>query len=372
MALLDYLLEDKADIALGFLTPTAQRRNKGIAFSRPYHYASELIVAHKDRAEIRDATELANSNIYIRPSSSYWESAVELKKTVSGINLVGVPESQETEAIIDKVGGKEYEMTIADSHIVDIEMTFRDDIQSLMALGAPKSQSWAVASGHDKLLAKSNAFIKKHYKGLFYNVIYNKYFKNQKRLDTHYKDYVLQNDSGVLSPYDDIVKKYARQHDFDWRLLVSQMHQESRFNPKAKSMAGAKGLFQLMPRTAKELGILDVHVPERGIKAGVLYMNWVRERMRKDEVQADQLIWFTLASYNAGAGHVRDAMRLAKQQGWRDDVWFGHVENAMLLLSKSKYAAKARYGYVRGQEPVNYIREIKRRFETYDNIVKKI
>jgi len=372
VALLDYLLEDKADIALGFLTPTAQRRNKGIAFSRPYHYASELVVAHKDRAEINDETELANSNIYIRPSSSYWESAVELKKTVSGINLVGVPESQETELIIDKVGEKEYEMTIADSHIVDIEMTFRDDIQSLMALGAPKSQSWAVASGNDKLLAKSNAFIKKHYKGLFYNVIYNKYFKNQKRLDTHYKDYVLQNDSGVLSPYDDIVKKYASQHDFDWRLLVSQMHQESRFNPKAKSMAGAKGLFQLMPRTAKELGILDVHVPERGIKAGVLYMNWVRERMRKDEVQADQLIWFTLASYNAGAGHVRDAMRLAKQKGWRDDVWFGNVEKAMLLLSKSKYAAKARYGYVRGQEPVNYIREIKRRFETYDNILKKI
>ena len=86
VALLGYLLEDKADIALGFLTPTAQRRNKGIAFSRPYHYASELVVAHKDRAEISSVTELANSNIYIRPSSSYWESAVELKKTVSGIN----------------------------------------------------------------------------------------------------------------------------------------------------------------------------------------------------------------------------------------------------------------------------------------------
>ncbi|MDX2319913.1 MAG: transporter substrate-binding domain-containing protein [Moritella sp.] len=370
VALLDYLLEDKADIALGFLTPTAQRRNKGIAFSRPYHYASELVVAHKDRAEINAATELANSTIYIRPSSSYWESAVALKKTVEGINLVGVAESQETELIIDKVGEKEYEMTIADSHIVDIEMTFRDDIQSLIALGVPKSQSWAVASGHDKLLAKSNAFIKKHYKGLFYNVIYNKYFKNQKRLDRHYRDYAQQNDSGVLSPYDEIVKKYARQHNFDWRLLVSQMHQESRFNPNAKSMAGAKGLFQLMPRTAKQLGIENVHLPEQGIKAGVLYMNWVRERMRKDEVQDDQLIWFTLASYNAGAGHVRDAMRLAKQKGWRDDVWFGNVEKAMLLLSKSQYAAKARYGYVRGQEPVNYIRKIKRRFDTYENILQ--
>lgn len=370
-ALLDYLLEDKADIALGFLTPTAQRRNKGIEFSRPYHYASELVVAHKSRAEITYESELANSNIYIRPSSSYWESAVALKKTVNNIHLVAVPESLETEMIIDKVGEQEFEMTIADSHIVDIEMTFRDDIQSLMALGAPKAQSWAVASGNNKLLAKSNAFIKKHYKGLFYNVIYNKYFKNPKRLDTHYNDYVQQNDSGVLSPYDDIVKKYANQHDFDWRLLVSQMHQESRFNPKAKSMAGAKGLFQLMPRTANQLGISDVHIPEQGIKAGVLYMNWVRERMRKDEVQNDELIWFTLASYNAGAGHVRDAIRLAKQKGWRGDVWFDNVENAMLLLSQSKYAAKARYGYVRGQEPVNYIRKIKRRFETYQNIVDK-
>jgi len=371
VALLDYLLEDKADIALGFLTPTQQRRDKGISFSRPYHYASELVVAHKDRAEIASEAELANSNIYIRPSSSYWESGAKLKKTVNNINLIGVPENQETELIIDKVGEQEYEMTIADSHIVDIEMTFRDDIQSLMALGAPKSQSWAIATGNKTLLAKSNAFIKKHYRGLFYNVIYNKYFKNQKRLDTHYKDYVRQNDSGVLSPYDDIVKKYASQHDFDWRLLVSQMHQESRFDPKATSMAGAKGLFQLMPRTAEELGITDVHVPARGIQAGVLYMNWVRERMRKNNVQEDELIWFTLASYNAGAGHVRDAMRLAKQKGWRNDVWFGNVEKAMLLLSKSKYAAKARYGYVRGQEPVTYIREIKRRFETYDNIMKK-
>ncbi|GIC75855.1 transporter substrate-binding domain-containing protein [Moritella sp. F3] len=371
VALLDYLLEDKADIALGFLTPTVQRRKKGIAFSRPYHYASELVIAHKDRAEIESEAELANSNIYIRPSSSYWESATALQKTVDNINLVAVPENQETELIIDKVGEREYEMTIADSHIVDLEMTFRDDIQSLIALGAPKSQSWAFASGNDKLLAKSNAFIKKHYKGLFYNVIYNKYFKNQKRLDTHYKDYVRQNNSGVLSPYDDIVKKYANQYGFDWRLLVAQMHQESRFNPKAKSMAGAKGLFQLMPRTAKELGISNVHEPEQGIKAGVRYMNWVRERMRKDEVQEDQLLWFTLASYNAGAGHVRDAMRLAKQKGWRDDVWFNNVERAMLLLSQSKYAAKARYGYVRGQEPVHYIREIKRRFETYDNILKR-
>ena len=368
VSLIDYIIEDKADIALGFLTPTEQRKAKGISFSHPYHYASELLIAHQSYPEIESASELGAGEVHTRPSSSYWQTALALQKEATELDVIAAPEEQETESIIGFVAEKKYQFTIADSHIVDIEMTFRDDIQSLMALGAPKAQSWAVKTGNNELLTKADAFIKKHYKGLFYNVIYNKYFKNQRRLEKHYNGFDELKNSGVLSPYDDTVQKYATKYDFDWRLLVAQMHQESRFNPNATSMVGAKGLFQIMPRTAKELGIIDVHIPEQGIKAGVRYMDWVRDRMIKNDVQSDQLIWFTLASYNAGAGHVRDAMRLAKQKGWRNDIWFNNVEKAMLLLSQPKYAAKARYGYVRGQEPVTYIREIRRRFETYQNI----
>jgi membrane-bound lytic murein transglycosylase F len=369
VSLLDYLIEDKADIALGFLTPTVQRMNKGITFSRPYHYASELVVAHKSRPEIENISELANSKFYLRESSSYWQTALGLQEQVNSIFLIPVDETEETEYIIDNVGDRNYELTIADSHIVNIELSFRDDIQSLIALGEPKSQSWAVKSGNDKLLEKINIYIKKNYKGLFYNVIYNKYFNNAKRLEKQYEDYVAQIDSGILSPYDDIIKVYAKKYDFDWRLLVSQMHQESRFNPNAKSMSGALGLFQLMPRTAKELGIDNVQIPKQGIKAGVRYMDWVRQRMIIAGIADQELLWFTLASYNAGSEHVKDAMRLAKQKGWKSDVWFGNVEKAMLLLSEPKYAAKARYGYVRGLEPVTYIRQIQLRYETYKNIL---
>ncbi|PKF63877.1 lytic transglycosylase F [Psychromonas sp. psych-6C06] len=370
VSLIDYVIEDKADIALGFITPTEQRKAKGISFSRPYHYASELLIAHQSAPEIEDISELGKSKIHVRRSSSYWQTALALQLKNANIELTAVPEDQETESIINNVGNKNYQHTIADSHIVDLEMTYRDDIQSLMAIGEPKAQSWVIKSGNKVLLSKTNQFIKKHYKGVFYNVIYNKYFKNPKRLEKHYIDYAKMKETGILSPFDEIIKPYAKEYDFDWRLLVAQMHQESRFNPKATSIAGAKGLFQVMPRTAKELGIKNVHIPEEGIKAGVLYMDWVRERMQIDDVQPDQLIWFTLASYNAGAGHVRDAMRLARQKGLRDDIWFDNVEKAMLLLSQPKYAAKARYGYVRGQEPVTYIREIKRRFDTYQNIFK--
>jgi len=368
ISLIDYIIEDKADIALGFLTPTDQRRAKGVSFSRPYHYASELLIAHQSFPEVSTVSQLGSGEIHARPSSSYWQTALELQKEATELDVIAAPEEQETESIIGFVAEQKYQFTIADSHIVDIEMTFRDNIQSLMSLGEPKAQSWAVKSDNSELLSKANAFIKKHYKGLFYNVIYNKYFKNQRRLMKHYSGFDALKSLGVLSPYDDIVKTHAKQYGFDWRLLVAQMHQESRFNPNATSMAGAKGLFQVMPRTAKELGIKNVHIPEQGIKAGIRYMDWVRDRMIKNDVQEEQLIWFTLASYNAGAGHVRDAMRLAKQKGLRSDIWFENVEQAMLLLSQPKYAAKARYGYVRGQEPVTYIREIKRRFDTYQNI----
>lgn len=368
VALLDYLIDDKADIALGFLTPTEARRAKGIGFSRPYHYASELVVGQSGVTGIETPQDLKGHKIHTRPSSAYWSTALQLQKTVPGVKLIAVPENMETESIIEAVADKKYDMTIADSHIVDLELTFRDDIQSFMALGEPKAQSWGIKAGNQTLLKEINFFIKKHYKGLFYNVIYNKYFKNKKRLDQQYKGYVAEIESGVMSPFDDLVKKHAKEYGFDWRLLVAQMHQESRFDPNAKSLSGAQGLFQVMPRTAEQLGIQDMHDPEQGIEAGIRYMDWVRERMQADKISKAELTWFTLASYNAGAGHVRDAIRLARQKGWQDDVWFNHVEKAMLLLSQPKYAAKARYGYVRGQEPVTYVREIKRRYDTYLNI----
>lgn len=368
VALLDYLIEDKADIALGFLTPTDARKARGIDFSRPYHYASELVVGQTRVTGIDKIQDLAGHSIYTRPSSSYWSTGLALQKQVKGMKLIALPENMETESIIEGVGDKKYEMTIADSHIVDLELTFRDDIQSFMAIGEPKAQSWGVKTGNNELLKNINIFIKKHYKGLFYNVIYNKYFKNKKRLDKQYKGYVAELESGVMSPFDNLVKTHAQQYDFDWRLLVAQMHQESRFDPNAKSMAGAQGLFQVMPKTALQLGISDLHNPEQGIEAGIRYMDWVRERMEVDKIPQSELMWFTLASYNAGAGHVRDAMRLARKKGWQDNIWFNHVEKAMLLLAQPKYAAKARYGYVRGQEPVTYVREIKRRYDTYLNI----
>ena len=163
------------------------------------------------------------------------------------------------------------------------------------------------------------------------------------------------------------MRKYADKYGFDWRLIAAQMYQESRFDPKAKSFAGAQGLLQVMPRTARFMGFKEIKKPEDGIHAGVKYLDWVRNRF-EPTLPFDERMWFTLAAYNAGHGHVEDARRLARQKGWDGDRWFDNAEKAMLLLSKEKYAAKARYGYVRGIEPVSYVRNIRQRYRAYVEI----
>lgn len=362
--LLSYVRSGRADIAAGFLTPNAERRQGGITFSAPYHLASELIVARPDDHSVNDLKDLAGRTVHVRESSSYWQTISRLQQNGIAVELAAIPENEETEAAIAKVAAGSYDLSAADNHILDIELTWRDDIEAAFALGDPVGQSWALRAHNPQLLKQLNAYIGKAYRGLFYNMTYKKYFtapKGVAKLKTGQRAF---KETGELSPYDLLVKKYAEKYQFDWRLVTAQMYQESRFNPKAKSWAGALGLLQVMPATARELGFSNIQNPENGIHAGIKYLDWVRQRFPETLPVADRM-WFTLAAYNAGAGHVRDAIVLARQQGLNPDRWFDNVEQAMLLLSKRQYAAKARHGYVRGEEPVKYVREIRQRFGAY-------
>jgi membrane-bound lytic murein transglycosylase F len=152
-------------------------------------------------------------------------------------------------------------------------------------------------------------------------------------------------------------------------MVVAQMYQESRFDPRAKSWAGARGLMQVLPRTARELGIRDLEDPRSGITAGLLYLDWVWERFPSYLDPAERT-WFTLAGYNAGHGHVRDARRLARQLGLDPNQWFDNVEIAMLKLSQAEYARQARHGFVRGREPVEYVRGIRERYRAYVDLLE--
>jgi membrane-bound lytic murein transglycosylase F len=362
--MLPMLLEGEADIAAAFLTPSDNRRALGVQFSRPYSTASEVVVTRSDDERLQSLEDLAGRVFTVRESSSYWQTLAPLAQQY-GFTLRAAPEDEETETIIARVADGEYDLTLADSNIIDIELTWRSDVRAAMPIGDPIHHGWAVRAQNTELLTAVNRYLKKQYRSAFYNLTYAKYFTSESRIRQHKEERVDLNAEGEFSPYDDIVKRYAEQYGFDWRLLVAQMYQESRFDPQARSWAGAHGLMQVLPRTAKQMGFEgDLSDPEHGIHAGIKYLAWMRERFDPELPVLDRM-WLTLAAYNAGREHLRDARVLARRMGWKSNRWFGNVEQAMLLLSKKKYARKARFGYVRGHEPVNYVREIKLRYDAY-------
>jgi len=362
--LIPWLLEGKGDVIAASMTISSEREAQGVAFSRPYFKASEIVVTRADEPDdrLKGPKDLAGRTFVVRRSSSYWHTLEALKGQGIALTLEAAPEDLETEEIIAKVATGEYDLTVADSHLLDIELTWREDIRAAFPVSDPKSHGWAVRVSNPELRDAINQYLKKEYRGLFYNITVKKYFKNPHTIRTHIEFRASR--TGELSPYDGLVQKYAEQFGFDWRLVVAQMYQESRFNPDARSWAGAVGLMQVLPRTAKSIGFHDVRTPDDGIHAGVKYLDWVRDRF-DPELPVEDRMWFTLAAYNAGHGHVRDARRLARKLGLNPNRWFGNVEKAILLLSKRKYARQARHGYCRGAEPVKYVREIKRRYEAY-------
>ena len=352
------------DLIAASMTITEERKRQGIAFTDPYNMVTEELVARADEKAFTDAKDLSGRTVVIRRTSSYWATMQKLRDQGIDVQLQAAPDNMETEEIISRVASGEYDLTVSDSHILSVELIWRTDIKPALTLNGPVAHGWAVRKENKHLLAALNDFLHKEYKGRFYNLVYNKYFENSDRILDQVASHQEHSVRGNISPYDAQVQKYAEEYGFDWALIVAQMYQESRFDPKAESWAGAQGLMQILPTTGELFGVQDLHAVDTSIQTGVRYLAWLQQRFEPELTVQDRM-WFTLASYNAGLGHVRDARSLARKMGWNPDRWFNNVDRAMLLLSRRSFYQLATHGYARGKETVDYVRQIRNRYNAY-------
>ncbi|MGF1752361.1 membrane-bound lytic murein transglycosylase MltF [Vibrio makurazakiensis] len=163
-----------------------------------------------------------------------------------------------------------------------------------------------------------------------------------------------------LPKWSPLFQQYSQE--FDWRLIAALAYQESHWNPVARSPTGVRGMMMLTLPTAKSVGVTNRLDPEQSVQGGVEYLRRIVKRI-PDSIAEHEKIWFALASYNVGFGHVMDARRLTKSQGGNPDAW-GDVKDRLPLLRQKKYYSRSRYGYARGDEARNYVENIRRYYQS--------
>lgn len=379
------LNEGKGDIIANGLLSNEKVKQKA-SFTLPYRNVEQVIVqrktgkyfnavdsTYKNDTTINSTQQLSDKVIYVAENSIYYDQLKELSNTL-GINIDVriLSDDRGTEDIIEAVANGEIDYTIANKDIALVNKSYFDNLDVNTTIGVAENLRWAVRNNSPQLLTTLNNWISTTLKEKLYASLYDKYFNQQKNIAFGFDDINASYQQGVISHYDAIIQKYAKKINWDWRLVAAIIHQESKFNPNARSWCGAQGLMQLMPGTARDLGVYgaSVYQPDVNVRAGTDYLKKL-ENQWSNVSDFTQRIKFILASYNAGPGHVSDAARLAEKYGYRSDKWDGNVEYFMLYKSNPRFYNDnvCKYGYCRGQEPFNYVRNIVKKYFEFETKV---
>jgi len=374
------LASGEVDLIAMNLTVTAERNQK-VNFTIPHMQTRQVLVQrkpsnwhvmNKKQVEdwlIRNQIELEGRTVYVQKGSVYASRLRSLSDEIGGgidIREVAI----ESEQLIHMVAMGEINYAVCDENVGRVNTTYFPELDVGTAISFPQNVAWAVRFGSADLKNEIDHWLMEFKKSRPYALIYNKYFLNQYSVNIVNSDYYVLG-SGKISKYDDIVRRESEKIGWDWRLVASMIYQESRFNPKAVSWAGAYGLMQLMPGTAERYGVTEESPIEAQLKAGISFIKWLDDQIAASVPDEEERIKFVLASYNIGYGHVQDARRLAEKYGDDLNVWTGSVNEWLMRKSEPQYYNDqvVKFGYARGIETYNYVKQVLERYEHYKNIV---
>ncbi len=331
---------------------------------------SQLLVQRKSNA-LKDVNGLRGKDVYVS-EERYYQTLLKLNKALDNqIHIHKVkPEDKTTTELVADVSDGKIPYTICDNDMKEINQTYFQGLDISLKVDTETKAGWAVRKGSPLLAEAADEWFRKAKDTPAFKLCGQRYLSGFSDVGSgrYYASPMLSPGGGVISSYDALFRKYSMAIAWDWRLLAAQCYQESGFNPRAVSWAGAQGLMQLMPGTAAQFGLAPGQVmdPEQNV-AGAVQLIRVLDRHFSDVADRRERISFILAAYNAGQAHIRDAMNLAAKNGKNPHVWDDNVEHYVLQMTDSRYYNDpvVQNGYFRGTETYNYVRAIRGRWNYY-------
>lgn len=359
-----------------------QNNGKALEFTEPLRATRQVLIQRMpdnwqgmkeheiENLLIRNPIDLRNQTVTVHANSAFSHRLENLSQEIGeDIYVESFPDSIGIDDMIRLVSEGEIEYTIANEDEALLYQSLYPNIDVGTPIGFTQHIAWAVREDSPFLLNAVNEWLRQMQSTYdpTYNVIYNKYFKNmsafRRRVNS---DYFSMNGSRI-SAFDDLFKSHASRIGWDWRLLAAQAFEESQFNRHIESWMGAVGIMQLLPSTGERFGAKDLRNPSDNILAGTNFLKWLERYWEREIENPTERMKFILASYNAGQGHIQDARRLAAKYGYNPNEWDDNVAVFLLKKSNKKYYNDpvVRFGYCRGDEPYQYVKDILERYEHY-------
>lgn len=372
------LMEGVADI-IAYNMPVTNEMRDSILFCGMQQISHQVLVQRVQHIDfmITDVTNLIGRKITVIKGSRYHDRILNLNNELGGGIIIEEISGDTTlvEDLIRLVSRGKIEYTIADDGLAKFNQTYFSNIDVHLPISFDQRSSWVVRKDSPILADSLNNWFEKSIAQPAYLSIIKRYFEVAKGYsDVHLPTFESNLGKGVISPYDVYFRQYGEAVGLDWKLLASVSYQESTFNNEGSSWAGAKGLMGLMPSTAASLGIDNEMLidPETNIKAGAEYLRNLILIFNSVE-NSDERLKLALASYNGGIGHISDARALAEKYGADENVWDGSVEKFIQLKRLEQYYNDTicKNGYFRGDETVEYVRDVVERWQLFKEKIKE-
>lgn len=358
-------------------------RSKIIDFTVPFLRTNQVLIQRKpDNWEtmsanqinsklLTDPTQLAGKTVNVWGKSTYYQRLVNLQQEIGDTIIIHKETGDFTsEDLIENVSEGIIDYTVVEKNVAQINSHFLDNIDIDLELSVKQKIAFGIRKTSPLLRARINQWLKKFTQKASFKYLKHKYF-DLTEIANNVQDPLSSLKGGQLSFFDNYFKQSAAKYNWDWRILASVSYQESKFNPSARGLGGAYGMMQFMPDTGPRFGVYPSSTPQVQIEGGMKLL-FTTYKLWNDIPNHDERIKFTLASYNAGTSHVKDAQKLAEKYGMNPKKWDNSVEVMMKNLSKKEYYRDpvVTAGATRGAHTAKYVKTVYARFLSYKSMFR--
>lgn len=365
--MIEWLDSGKIDILASPVPMTAEFRERAILCG-PKMVSSQVLVQRKDNDVVKDVTSLVGREIYVQNDSRYLYRMKNLNDELGGGITIRTldRDTVSDDDLMTMVWKGEIPMTVVDSDVAEAAVSYYPGLDISLKVSLDQYTRWAVASEAKGLAKELDTWFADDENDM--SQIYSKYYRLSKNsfYDDDFKGMTdigkMTFEDGRISPYDEIFKHAAHQTGFDWRLIAAIAYVESHFDVNVKSWAGALGIMQVMPRTARSMGYSpdEMMNPTKCVDVATKALVSIDKMFSKRVKDPTERLNFILAAYNSGPGHISDAIALANKYGLDPTKWRGNVEEGIIMKSKPAFYQDAvvKNGYFRGRETVNFVKKV--------------